>query len=108
MLRARTFVDQECNEFLLFHGAKNAALEVCREGVSIQHSTSPGFFGHAMCVTPLGDGGQARLGLRSRDLCRSSGTSHPRAALPSVCKVLLVRRSHRKRRTLALCAGRCR
>ena len=33
--------------------------------------------GYAMYVTPQGDGGQASLGLRSRDLCRSSGTSHP-------------------------------
>ena len=32
---------------------------------------------YAMCVTPQGDGGQASLGLWSRDLCRSSGTSHP-------------------------------
>ena len=33
---------------------------------------------YAMCVTPLGDGGQACLGLWPRNLCRSSasGTSH--------------------------------
>ena len=35
------------------------------------------FSDYAMCVTPQGDGGQASLGLWSRDLCRSSGTSHP-------------------------------
>jgi hypothetical protein len=45
MLKTRTFAEYECNEYLLYHGAKRAALQVCEEGVSTSYSNGPGYFG---------------------------------------------------------------